>query len=67
MKIIRNRVRCKNCLTILESKHVHDFASCHCGVFTDGGHEYIRGGWPDGAYEDWVEEMHEIVEDDIHR
>lgn len=63
--IIRNAVRCKKCLTVLESKHRHDFVSCPCGVFTDGGLEYIRGGWPDGEYADWVEELHEVVEDNV--
>ena len=61
-KIIHNRVRCKGCGTVLESKHRHDFVSCACGVFVDGGHEYFRGGWPGGEYEDWVEELHEVQE-----
>jgi hypothetical protein len=65
MKIIHNRVRCKKCLTVLESKHRHDFVSCPCGVFVDGGHEYLRGGYPDGEYSDWVEDLHEIVEDNV--
>lgn len=45
-KILRNAVRCKKCLTVAESKHVHDFSTCTCGaVFTDGGNHYIhRGG-----------------------
>lgn len=65
MKIIHNRVRCKKCLTVLESKHRHDFVSCPCGVFVDGGHDYLRGGWPGGEYSDWVEELHECVEDNV--
>lgn len=61
-KIIRNRVRCKGCDTILESKHCHDFVACACGTFVDGGREYLRGGWPGGNYDDWVEELHEFEE-----
>lgn len=44
IEIIRNLVYCKKCRTVLESKHVHDFAQCKCGNFTDGGHEYARRG-----------------------
>jgi len=56
-RIIHNRCRCKKCGTVLESKSQHDFVSCPCGVFRDGGHDYIRGGWPTGNYEDWVEDL----------
>ena len=61
--IVRNRIRCKKCGTILESKSVHDFAACPCGVFTDGGHQYIRCGYPaGGGFDDWIEELHEFKE-----
>lgn len=47
-KIKHNRVRCKKCNAILESKHVHDWVGCACPegeyIFTDGGREYIRRG-----------------------
>lgn len=43
--IYANRVRCKKCGDILESKSVHDFKQCRCeSVFTDGGKDYIRRG-----------------------
>lgn len=58
--IIRNAVRCKKCLTVLESKHVHDFVSCPCGVFTDGGKDYCRRGWPSGDPQDWMEDLSEF-------
>ena len=62
--ILHNRVRCKKCNDVIESKSRHDFVECSCGsVFVDGGHDYIRGGWPGGDYKDWVEDLHEIVED----
>ena len=55
--IVHNRCRCKKCGAVLESKHRYDFVSCPCGVFTDGGLTYIRRGWPNGKYEDWVEDL----------
>jgi hypothetical protein len=42
--ILRNAIRCKKCGQVLESKHRHDFVSCECGNFVDGGHEYLRRG-----------------------
>ena len=64
-KIIRNRIRCKLCGDILESKTTHDFKECSCGAcFTDGGHRYIRQGWdPEkGSFDDVVEQQHIVVE-----
>src|ERR1017187_3306900 len=43
-RIIRNAVRCKKCGQTIESKHHHDFVSCACGNFVDGGHDYLRRG-----------------------
>ena len=48
-EILKNAFRCKKCGEVVESKHRHDFATCKCGNFTDGGHDYIRMG---GALED---------------
>ena len=49
LKIYANRVRCKKCGEVIESRSVHDFKQCRCGaVYTDGGLDYIRrGGDPD--------------------
>ena len=42
-KIIRNRIKCKKCGDIIESKSVHDFVECRCrSIAVDGGHEYQR-------------------------
>ena len=50
-KIIVNKIRCKKCGDIIESKTVHDFKSCTCGaVSVDGGHDYLRRV---GNREDW--------------
>jgi len=41
---MRNRIKCLDCGEILESKHRHDWVSCKCGNFVDGGHDYKRIG-----------------------
>ncbi|MEB6551119.1 hypothetical protein MXL46_18910 [Heyndrickxia sporothermodurans] len=49
-KIILNKVRCKKCDSIIESKHTYDFQSCSCGAISiDGGKDYQRTTWPAGA------------------
>jgi len=41
--IIRNKVRCKKCDMVIESKYRHDFVTCKCGaVSVDGGKDYLR-------------------------
>lgn len=41
-----NKVRCKKCNDIIESKHVHDRKECKCGtIYVDGGTEYQQYGW----------------------
>lgn len=42
-KIKTNKIQCKFCNDIIESKHVHDFKFCKCGrVSVDGGHDYLE-------------------------
>lgn len=42
-KIIRNRIKCKLCGEIIESKNRHDYKECKCGkVAVDGGKDYLR-------------------------
>lgn len=59
-KIISNKIRCKKCGDVIESKHVHDFKLCKCGaVGVDGGRDYLRRlGNPDN----W-EELSETTEE----
>ena len=42
-KILVNKIQCKKCNDIIESKHVHDFKWCTCkSIAVDGGLEYLR-------------------------
>jgi len=37
------KVQCMMCGEILESRHVHDYKTCKCGLtMLDGGNDYIR-------------------------
>jgi hypothetical protein len=47
--ITRSRLRCVECNTVLESKHVHHYVTCRCPNKTmlDGGLEYVRYGGVD--------------------
>lgn len=59
-KIISNKIKCKKCGDIIESKHVHDFKMCKCGaVGVDGGHDYLRRL---GNLDDW-EGLSEVAEE----
>ena len=42
-KILVNKIQCKKCKDIIESKYVHDFKWCSCkSIAVDGGLEYLR-------------------------
>ena len=52
-KILVNKIQCKKCKDIIESKHVHDFKWCICkSIAVDGGLEYLRRV---GSLEDIIE------------
>ena len=61
-KVLVNKIRCKKCGDIIESKSVHDFKFCKCeAVAVDGGHDYLRRV---GAVEDWEDlSVCETIED----
>lgn len=41
--IISNKIKCKFCGDIIESKNLHDFKFCSCGkCAVDGGHDYLK-------------------------
>lgn len=61
-QLSRNRWRCKVCNTILESKHRHDFVTCQCGNFVDGGLDYTRLSATRNELENLCE--HQEVKDD---
>lgn len=57
-QLLRNRLKCKKCLDVIESRFTHEFVRCNCGsIFVDGGLDYCRFGWPGGPIEDWVESL----------
>lgn len=42
-EIIRNKIKCKKCGDIIESKSTNDLKRCSCGaVAVDGGTEYFK-------------------------
>ena len=47
--LTRNAIKCLQCNTVLESKHRHDYQTCHCSnrAFIDGGRVYSRVGGKD--------------------
>lgn len=52
-KILVNKIRCKKCGDIIESKTQHQFVTCRCGaVSVDGGHAHLSRS---GNREDWEE------------
>ncbi len=56
MRITRNRVRCRLCGTVIESRTVHDFQRCACGaITTDGGQEYLARNGNIADMEDMTE------------
>lgn len=45
---MRNRAKCKLCLSIVESFHEHDYVGCKCGeIAIDGGDKYLRASAKD--------------------
>lgn len=54
-RLTRNAAQCNKCGVVLESKHRHDFKSCVCGNYVDGGLSYIRRGGDPSALTDLCE------------
>ena len=41
--IISNKIKCKKCEDIIESKNTNDYKRCSCGaVAIDGGKDYLK-------------------------
>ena len=52
-KILVNKIKCKKCGDVIESKSRHNFKSCSCGaVSVDGGLDYIRRCGEEDDYEE---------------
>ena len=63
-KIVVNKIKCKKCGDIIESKSVHDFRVCKCeSIAVDGGHDYLRRVGELGNWEDLSE--YEEVDDEV--
>lgn len=64
-KIISNKIKCKKCGDIIESKHRHDFRWCSCkNCAVDGGLDYMKrcfkGKSPEECYEELSEYEYNI-------
>jgi hypothetical protein len=65
-QILRNIIRCKLCNHLLESRDRHDFRSCKCGTFVDGGIDYVRVGWTNNkTIDECIEFLTEYEESEI--
>ena len=66
-QIKHNRIRCKKCGDVIESKTRHDFVVCRCGACgVDGGHDYAKRVWDGKANSPYevYEDLTEYVEDE---
>lgn len=60
-RLTKNAARCRDCGTLLESKHRHDYRSCPCGNAVDGGLDYEhRFATREGALEELSEYAEEV-------
>ena len=61
--IISNKIKCKKCGDIIESKSTNDYKKCSCGaVAIDGGKDYLKRI---GNEEDY-EELSEIKDNNMN-
>lgn len=52
-EIISNKIKCKKCGDIIESKSTNDYKKCSCGtVAVDGGKDYLKRIDNEEDYED---------------
>lgn len=62
--IIINKIKCKFCGDIIESKNKHDFKFCSCGKCAiDGGHDYLKRCFDEKSSEECYEELSVCKED----
>ena len=55
-RILSNKIQCKHCGEIIESKHVHDLVKCKCEICSiDGGLDYLKRLYKNSPEEDFIE------------
>lgn len=55
-EIISNKIKCKKCGDIIESKSINDYKKCSCGaVAVDGGKDYLKRIGNEENYEELSE------------
>ena len=55
-EIITNKIKCKKCGDIIESKSTNDYKKCSCGAVTvDGGKDYLKRMGNEENYEELSE------------
>ena len=55
-EIISNKIKCKKCGDIIESKSTNDYKKCSCGaVAVDGGIDYLKRMSNEENYEELSE------------
>ena len=65
MEIISNKIQCKHCNDLIESRHVHEYKKCSCGkVAVDGGLEYLKREFPEFPTENHYIELSCYIDDD---
>lgn len=61
--IISNKIKCKKCGDIIESKNTNDYNRCSCGaVAIDGGKDYLKRIGNEKDYE----ELSEIKDNNVN-
>jgi len=65
-----NKVRCKKCDDIIESRSTYDFKTCKCGTISiDGGKEYQKVSWKSdnpsepSSDEDYIDYSYSVYEE----
>ena len=52
-EIISNKIKCKKCRDVIESKNTNDYKKCACGaVAVDGGKDYLKRIGSEEDYEE---------------
>lgn len=52
-EIISNKIKCKKCGDVIESKNTNDYKRCSCGaVAVDGGKDYLKRIGSEEDYEE---------------